>query len=94
MDDAMRFTAIGLTLCLVLWLVPAVSTAEEPIPVIFDSDIGGDIDDTWALAYLVRSPELDLRLVVTDHGDTVYQARVAARLRMSLARRPSKRSQD
>ena len=50
------------------------------IPVIFDSDIGGDIDDTWALAYLLRSPELDLRLIVTDSGDTVYRAKVAARL--------------
>jgi inosine-uridine nucleoside N-ribohydrolase len=48
--------------------------------VILDTDIGGDVDDTWALAYLLRSPELDLRLVVTDFGDTLYRAKVAARL--------------
>jgi inosine-uridine nucleoside N-ribohydrolase len=48
--------------------------------VILDTDIGGDIDDTWALAMLLRSPELDLKLVVTDTGDTIYRARVAAKL--------------
>lgn len=51
-----------------------------PIPIILDTDIGGDIDDTWALAMLLRSPELDLKMVVTATGDTPYRARVAARL--------------
>lgn len=50
------------------------------IPVVLDTDIGGDIDDTWALAVLLRSPELDLKLVVTDTGNTTYRARVAAKL--------------
>ena len=50
------------------------------IPVILDTDIGCDIDDTWALAMLLRSPELDLKLVVTDTGNTAYRARVAAKL--------------
>ncbi len=36
------------------------------IPVILDTDIGGDIDDTWALGLLLKSPELDLKLVVGD----------------------------
>lgn len=68
---------VALTLCLGL-LAPAASAA--PVPVILDTDIGGDIDDTWALAYLLRSPELDLKLVVTDYDDTVYRAKVAAKL--------------
>ncbi len=51
-----------------------------PIPVILDTDIGGDIDDTWALALLLRRPALDLRLVVTNTGDTAYRARLAAKL--------------
>ncbi len=37
----------------------------NPIPVILDTDIGADIDDTWALAILLRSSELDLKLVTT-----------------------------
>jgi len=50
------------------------------IPVILDTDIGSDIDDTWALALLLKSPELDLKLVVTDTGNTTYRAQVAAKL--------------
>ncbi|NSW53230.1 MAG: nucleoside hydrolase [Anaerolineae bacterium] len=52
----------------------------KPIPVILDTDIGTDIDDTWALAMLLGSPELDLKLVLTEHGDTRYRARLAAKL--------------
>jgi inosine-uridine nucleoside N-ribohydrolase len=49
-------------------------------PVIFHTDIGYDVDDTWALLLLLRSPELDLKLVVTDVDNTTYRARVAAKL--------------
>lgn len=72
----MKKAALLMTVC----LLSTIANAGERIPVIFDTDIGGDIDDTWALAYLLRSPELDLKLVVTDFGDTLYRARVAARL--------------
>lgn len=56
------------------------ATPQRPAPVIIDTDIGGDIDDTWALAMLLKSPELDVKLVLTDTADTVYRARIAARL--------------
>lgn len=49
------------------------------IPVIFDTDIGTDIDDTWALGLLLRSPELDPRLITTATGDTEYRARIVAK---------------
>ena len=48
-------------------------------PVILDTDIGDDIDDTWALALLLRSPELDVKLVVGDYGKALYRARLIAR---------------
>ncbi len=51
-----------------------------PIPVIYDTDIGTDIDDTWALGLLLASPELDLKLVVADTGDVLARAKIAARL--------------
>ena len=50
------------------------------IPTILATDIGDDIDDSWALALLLRSPELDLKLVVTDYGKPMYRAKVAAKL--------------
>ncbi|MFH1268614.1 MAG: nucleoside hydrolase, partial [Planctomycetota bacterium] len=50
------------------------------IPVILDTDIGGDIDDTWALVMLLKSPELDVKLVTSDSGNDVYRARLIAKL--------------
>ena len=48
-------------------------------PVVLITDIGTDIDDSWALALLLRSPELDLKLVLVDPADTQYRAKVAAK---------------
>ncbi len=56
------------------------------VPVILDTDIGTDIDDTWALALILSLPELDLKLVVTDHGDTVTRARIVAKLLQASGR--------
>jgi len=50
------------------------------VPVILDTDIGIDVDDTWALALLLKSPELELKLLTTCTGDTRYRARLAARM--------------
>jgi len=58
----------------------------KKIPVILDTDIGIDIDDTWALAMLLKSPELDVRLVVSDTGDTRYRAKIIAKM-LEIARR-------
>jgi inosine-uridine nucleoside N-ribohydrolase len=49
------------------------------IPVILDTDIGTDIDDTWALAMLLNCPELDPCLIITTGGDTVYRAHLVAK---------------
>ena len=57
----------------------AAPARSGPIPVILVTDIGSDIDDTWALAMILRSRELDLKLVLTDSGDTRYRAAVAAK---------------
>lgn len=54
--------------------------APAKIPVILDTDIGGDIDDTWALALLLKSPEFDVKLVVSDTGDTEYRSKIIARM--------------
>jgi inosine-uridine nucleoside N-ribohydrolase len=54
--------------------------AAGPVPVILDTDIGGDIDDAYALAQVVRSLELKLVGVTTVSGDAVARARLAAKL--------------
>jgi len=65
---------------------PALAKPKKPIPVIFHTDIGGDVDDTWALLFLLRRPELDLKLVVTEGDNAVYRGRLVAKL-LSLAGR-------
>ena len=50
------------------------------IPVIFDTDIGSDIDDTWALALLLRCPELEVKLVTTDRGRSAYRAKLCCQI--------------
>jgi inosine-uridine nucleoside N-ribohydrolase len=61
--------------------VPRLYSAEPShrIPVILDTDIGDDIDDTWALGLLLQSPELDLKLVVGDYGKSEYRGRLLAK---------------
>ena len=49
------------------------------IPIILDTDIGSDIDDAWALTLILKSPELDLKMVVTDTGNTTYRGAVAGK---------------
>ncbi|SPE54235.1 Inosine-uridine nucleoside N-ribohydrolase [Verrucomicrobia bacterium] len=48
-------------------------------PVILTTDIGDDIDDTWALGFLLKCPELDLKLVVGDYGKSKYRAKLLAK---------------
>jgi inosine-uridine nucleoside N-ribohydrolase len=54
-------------------------TLLPPVPVILDTDIGTDIDDTWALAQLLRSPELAPKLILTGAGGIDFRTAVTAR---------------
>jgi len=51
----------------------------EKQKVILDTDIGDDIDDAFALALAVASPNLDVIGVTTAWGDTDLRARLAER---------------
>ena len=53
---------------------------KKRIPVILDTDIGNDIDDTWALVFALLRDELDIRLVTTVLGDPIYSAKLVAKL--------------
>jgi len=83
-----RIPALLLTVLLVLfvaqhaWACATCGCSSSPakqIPVIYDSDIGDDIDDTWALGMVLRSPELDVKLVVGDMGKPEYRAKLFAK---------------
>jgi purine nucleosidase len=62
---------------------------DEAIPVVFDTDIGTNVDDALALALALASPEIRLVAVTVVNGDAAtlkLRARIAARL-LGLARR-------
>ena len=74
----MRLCAL-VAVCLIA-LAPAVAATSKRIPILLDTDIGSDIDDAFALALVLKSPELDLRAVTTVSGDTQARARLAAKM--------------
>ena len=66
----------GLLLCLVSVAGRAQATREK---VIIDTDIGDDVDDAFALALAVKSPEFEILGVSTAFGDTEARARITDR---------------
>ncbi len=52
----------------------------KQIPVILHTDIGGDIDDTWALIMMLKQHQLAPRMIFTDTDNPVYRAAICAKL--------------
>jgi purine nucleosidase len=48
--------------------------------IIIDTDIGGDIDDAFAVALALQSPEFEILGITTAWGDTTLRARLLSRL--------------
>jgi inosine-uridine nucleoside N-ribohydrolase len=91
-----RRFALELSITLSVYCVPSLpcraadndlaAAPRDAIPVIFDTDIGDDIDDTWALVMLLKSPQFDIKLITTTFGATDYRARLVAKLLMIAKR--------
>ncbi len=66
------------------WMIPlslfCLSAVQGATPVILDTDIGDDIDDTWALCMALGSPDIDLKLIVTAVHNTPVKARLVAKI--------------
>jgi inosine-uridine nucleoside N-ribohydrolase len=57
----------------------APGNSSTPEKVIIDTDIGDDVDDAFALALAVKSPELQILGVTTAFGDTETRAKIVDR---------------
>jgi len=81
-----RFVVPGIVACccaVALFASAAEVRAQTPPArqrVIVDTDIGDDIDDAFALALVLASPEFDLLGITTAWGDTKLRVRLAQRL--------------
>ena len=60
--------------------------ADQPQLAILDTDIGDDIDDAFALALALRSPELKILGITTAFGDTELRARLVDRYLHAVGR--------
>ncbi len=47
------------------------AAAQTRTPVILSTDVGNEIDDQWAITYLLLSPSFDVRGIVSAHGPTL-----------------------
>ena len=74
------FSFIAALMCIAANAAEPAVQKHAPAPVIFDTDIGTDIDDAYALAALIHRPELQVLGVTTVSGDAVARARLAAKL--------------
>jgi inosine-uridine nucleoside N-ribohydrolase len=54
--------------------------ASQSEKVIIDTDIGDDIDDAFAIALALKSPELEILGISTTFGDTEARAKIVDRL--------------
>ena len=75
---------ISVLACAILISSPACSAQSSPTPalhekVIIDTDIGDDIDDAFAIALALRSPELQILGISTTFGDTETRAKLLDR---------------
>ncbi|HTW60934.1 MAG TPA: nucleoside hydrolase [Terracidiphilus sp.] len=86
----------GLSMILLMIFAAACAAAQRaaqdiakpaaPELVILDTDIGDDIDDAFALALLLRSPEVKLLGITTAYGDTALRARLVDRYLAAVGR--------
>jgi inosine-uridine nucleoside N-ribohydrolase len=75
----MKKIAISTFLCMLIFCL-SLNVSAQKQKVILDSDLGGDIDDAFALALILASPEIELLGVVMDHGNTPERAQIACRM--------------
>jgi len=78
--------AMGGALAAVAQTTPPAQQTAAPQLAILDTDIGDDIDDAFALALVLKSPEMKLLGITTAYGDTDLRAKLVSRYLGSLCR--------
>lgn len=82
MIDMNRIIALSILslLLVVTGLLMAHSKAQPKTRIIFDTDIGDDIDDAWALGFILAHKQFDLLGVTAAYGNTPARARIALKM--------------
>jgi purine nucleosidase len=86
LEGAVRLSILAILFSLVIGPVSSAQTSNPTQApgtrekVIIDTDIGDDIDDAFAIALALRSPELEILGISTTFGDTEARAKIVDRL--------------
>jgi purine nucleosidase len=64
----------------IAWAQRPSVPAKAPEKIIIDTDIGGDIDDAFAVALALQSPELEILGITTASGNTAARAKILDRM--------------
>ena len=74
------FLAALVVSCSLAQSQPTAQSATAPEKVVIDTDIGDDIDDAFAVALALKSPELQILGISTTFGDTEARAKILDRI--------------
>lgn len=66
--------------CLMLLIISVLANQPTRTKVILDTDIGDDIDDAWALAFILAHQNFELLGVTIAHGNTPARAPIASKM--------------
>ena len=86
---SIRFLSVSVVLLVCLASI-RLGLAQAPAPpqfAIIDTDIGDDIDDAFAVALALESPELKVVGITTEYGDTELRARLLDRYLAAVGRK-------
>src|SRR5258707_11800369 len=83
-----KLTLVAWVLIFCAGLCCAQPVPAAPEKIIIDTDIGDDIDDAFALALALRSPEVEILGITTAWGDTALRARLVDRFLQETHVRP------
>jgi inosine-uridine nucleoside N-ribohydrolase len=81
-----RWLRIVRAACALVLTASLAAAQDGRTRIVLDTDIGTDIDDAWALGYVLKSPTLELAGVTIADGDTAGRARLACKLLYRLGR--------
>jgi hypothetical protein len=93
-NKMLRLASSWLTLCFLsayflqntAVLAQVKTLPPQPIPILLDTDIGNDIDDVFALALVLTSPELELRGITTVGSNPQTRALMVCRILNAIGR--------
>ncbi len=62
---------MGVSRFLTIWLLIGSAAALAKTPVVLSTDVGNEIDDQWAITYMLLNPDFDVRGILSAHAPSL-----------------------